>query len=142
MTRTSPPSLPLSGGCACGAVRFTATAPPTEVAWCHCRTCQRSVGAPAVAWASFPAGTVTWRGPLATWRSSDRAQRGFCGACGSSLAWLPDRAGMGPDLAVATFDAPEALAPTFSIWCGDRLPCTEGLDAHLPRSVDAGPDPA
>lgn len=137
---TPPDPTRLTGGCACGAVRFTASASPTEVAWCHCRTCQRSVGAPAVAWASFPAGAVTWRGPLSTWRSSDRAQRGFCAACGSSLAWLPDDPAKGPDLAVAAFDRPEALAPGFSIWCDDRQPWTAGLDAHLPRHPDGGPD--
>ncbi len=34
----------LSGGCACGAVRYRLLAPPMFVHCCHCRDCQRQVG--------------------------------------------------------------------------------------------------
>ena len=42
--------LPLEGGCLCGAVRYRISAEPHHAGYCHCRMCQRSAGAPVVAW--------------------------------------------------------------------------------------------
>ena len=39
----------LSGGCLCGAVRFTATDVPTEASVCHCEMCRRWSGGPGFA---------------------------------------------------------------------------------------------
>ena len=44
----SEPSLPLTGGCGCGAVRFEITAPLVSAVYCHCTRCQRRSGAGAV----------------------------------------------------------------------------------------------
>ena len=35
---------PLSGGCLCGAIRYTVSVPITELRACHCRDCQKSTG--------------------------------------------------------------------------------------------------
>lgn len=37
-------SLPMHGGCRCGKVRFTITAPPLLTMVCHCTGCQRMTG--------------------------------------------------------------------------------------------------
>lgn len=34
------PAFPISGGCACGAVRYRLNAPPLTVYLCHCKRCQ------------------------------------------------------------------------------------------------------
>ena len=44
-----------TGGCACGAVRFEVLGRRMVVADCHCRMCQRAVGAAFVTWASIRA---------------------------------------------------------------------------------------
>ena len=31
---------PMTGGCACGAVRYQLKNQPWDAGWCHCRTCQ------------------------------------------------------------------------------------------------------
>ena len=37
---------PLEGGCLCGRVRYRVMAAPLDGAYCHCRMCQKSSGAP------------------------------------------------------------------------------------------------
>jgi hypothetical protein len=39
-------TIPCSGGCACGAIRYESTAEPALMLHCHCRDCQRSSGGP------------------------------------------------------------------------------------------------
>jgi hypothetical protein len=39
------PEEPLTGACACGAVRFEITAPFSTAGYCHCKRCQRRSGA-------------------------------------------------------------------------------------------------
>ena len=76
--------LKLTGRCLCGAVTISATAVKPSVAVCHCDMCRR--------WASGPFMEVTCQNTvfegeesIGRIRSSDWAERGFCGKCGSNL---------------------------------------------------------
>ncbi len=73
------------GGCICGAVRFTVADAETEVGICHCATCRRWSG--GILFAIDCGDRVTFSGEenIATFRSSDWAERGFCKVCGASL---------------------------------------------------------
>src|ERR1700741_1769018 len=81
-------SKTLTGGCLCGQVRYRITAEPVEALYCHCRMCQRAHGAPVIAWLTVPfeAFSVTGGSPTA-YRSSAKAFRHFCSACGTPLTW-------------------------------------------------------
>jgi hypothetical protein len=75
----------LEGGCLCGAVRFVAAEAETHAHACHCRMCRRWGGGPAL---GVDAGAdIAWTGfeNVATYRSSDWAERGFCRVCGTHL---------------------------------------------------------
>ena len=63
-------SAVLTGRCFCGAIRFTASAEPFQVSWCHCKDCRRQTGAPAVVWAGFRTGEVAFEGTPKRRRSS------------------------------------------------------------------------
>ena len=39
------PEEPLTGGCACGTIRFQVTAPFKTAGYCHCKRCQQRSGA-------------------------------------------------------------------------------------------------
>ena len=74
------------GGCLCGAVRFEIKGPMRDVLICHCRQCRRQHGHPA-AFTNAPAERFEFleqRG-LSWYRSSEKAERGFCRECGSAL---------------------------------------------------------
>lgn len=77
---------PRTGGCLCGAVRFTATPTTHEVDACHCGMCRRWTGGVYMA---APCEGVTMEDEAATgvYRSSDYGERVFCKTCGSSLVW-------------------------------------------------------
>ena len=71
-----------TGHCACGAVTFTAGA-PDHYGVCHCGMCRRWAGGPMMA---VNCGTdVAFSGDVAIWVSSEWAERGHCGACGTVL---------------------------------------------------------
>jgi hypothetical protein len=42
-----------AGGCLCGNVRYEATGPASNLCFCHCTSCRRSAGSPAVPWGTF-----------------------------------------------------------------------------------------
>ncbi|KAK1671157.1 Mss4-like protein [Colletotrichum godetiae] len=43
-TGEDPSIFPLTGGCACGNIRYSLNAPPMVVHCCHCTSCQRETG--------------------------------------------------------------------------------------------------
>ena len=128
------------GGCLCGALRYSAGKPPIDAAYCHCRLCQRSSGAPVLAWASFPADAFAYRkGSPSRYRSSPGAHREFCPTCGTQIAFRDQKTAATVDVNMATLDDPASLKPEYHIWTGSRIPWFDTTD-DLPRYEDAGPD--
>ena len=71
----------------CGRLRYAAR-DPIDAGYCHCRMCQRSSGAPVLAWVSFPVAAFAWEaGAPSVYQSSDRGQREFCPSCGTQLVF-------------------------------------------------------
>jgi hypothetical protein len=112
-----------TGGCMCGAVRYQLTGAGTNLCYCHCASCRRAAGAPAVPWGTFArdAFSVT-RGHLAEYRSAPPVLRGFCAQCGTSLTYRHERRAAEIDVTLASLDDPGALAPTMHVWVSDKLP--------------------
>jgi hypothetical protein len=103
----------LEGGCACGAVRYRATAAPRASMICHCRDCRRAAAAPAVAWLTFARADVAIvAGAPAAFASSPPVRRGFCAACGTPLTYehtgRPDEI----DVTTCSLDDADAAPPT------------------------------
>lgn len=74
-----------SGGCLCGAVRFTAE-PKSAMGACHCGQCRKWSGGVFMA-VQVTGLSVESPQALAYYPSSDHAERGFCRTCGASLVW-------------------------------------------------------
>lgn len=125
----------LTGGCTCGAVRYRLGGTPFDCGWCHCTTCQRVSGAPAMVFASVKAGEwVVTEGSEHIRRipSSSFAERLFCGQCGTPLGIdyeiQPDTF----DFTVPTLDDPAAIAPGFHIFWASKVPWFDPGD-DLPK---------
>ena len=128
-------SSDLTGGCACGAVRYEVRSEPFDTGWCHCRICQRVSGAPAMVFSSVPVGDMVFtQGAelVKRFRSSSFGQRSFCGACGTPFSMEVDHQPETVDFSVATLDAPERVAPGFHIFWGSRVGWFDPGDG-LPR---------
>ena len=98
------------GGCLCGAVRYRIEAEPEDVAYCHCRMCQRASGNVSLAMKNVKKAEVSWEREPDYYVSSPIARRGFCSTCGTSLTFeFPDSENM--DLIVGSFDDPSHFVP-------------------------------
>ena len=129
------PDAPLTGGCACGAVRFEVTAPFDTAGYCHCKRCQRRSGA---LWSlngfvqstgfALTQGTVDVR----TWRPEDGSPKSFCATCGGHVfGGNPD----GPFVVVrlGAVDGDPEIRPQWHAWT-ESAPDWEPLpDDGLPR---------
>ena len=98
----------VTGGCACGAVRYRAVLKPGGLHACHCGTCRRIAAGPYL---GVDAASLTFENEAATarYRSSDWASRIFCPTCGSALAWVLEGGGH-ITLAAFTLDDPPDFA--------------------------------
>ncbi len=125
-------TLPMTGGCLCGAVRYEATELPSRVPYCHCRMCQRWSGSAMVVTARFPREAVTFsQGQPKIYKSSDYAERGFCTNCGTPIVFRI----VGLDtiyISVGTLDHPEDAPPTHHTCIESKIPWLH-IDDDLPR---------
>lgn len=125
--------MTMSGGCQCGAVRFTVEGELGRASICHCRMCQKAFGSffgPLVS-----ASGLRWtRGAPRRFQSSNRARRGFCQACGTPLTFEPDD---GPvEVAIGAFDSPAAIRPAIQHDLRARMPWLNQL-CDLPARTAA-----
>ena len=132
----------LSGGCACGAVRYESTAELMLSGHCQCRACQYASGTGHASHAMVPKEALTIQGELRFWDSpadsGNIVGRGFCPQCGSPV--LSRNSGM-PDhlfLRAASLDDPSRFVPTMLVYTGRAQPW-DRVDPEL-MSFETQPD--
>ena len=131
------------GGCLCGAIRYRATGPTIFVAYCHCRSCTMSSGAPLVGWATFEKDGFSFiKGSPTERASSPPVRRTFCATCGSPLTYTHSERADQIDVTLATIDDPTGLAPMCHVWVSEKRPWL-AIGDELPRFAQwPGSDPA
>jgi hypothetical protein len=124
-----------SGGCLCGAVRFTASGEPMNVRFCHCTRCQQAMGSPFFARALFPRVAIRLQGATESYPSSDRIVRVFCPACGTRI--MAERVdGSAAGLALTLFDDPAPWSVECHMFVADKaawLKIGDGLPQFAER---------
>ena len=80
--------MSMTGGCLCGAVRFTLHQRPKQIDVCHCSMCRKFSGGIELGLDADPS-KIDWQGEdnIRVYASSEWAERSFCRICGSGLFW-------------------------------------------------------
>ena len=104
----------MTGGCACGRVRYTATIHDDDAYLCHCRMCQRATGSVSIAFKNVKQADVSWEREPDWYDSSPIAERPYCRECGTSLGFQFKEGSENMDLTVASFDDPSRFMPEAS----------------------------
>ncbi len=74
----------IEGQCLCGEVTARAIMSKPMMRACHCDMCRQHTSSMFMS-LGIDKGSLSFDGPVKTYRSSDWAERGFCGTCGSTL---------------------------------------------------------
>lgn len=111
------------GSCLCGAVTFEVAGSLSPPDACHCSQCRRWTGHFLVS-TDVPRAALKINGVerVCWFRSSEKARRGFCSACGASLFFDPiDREKHGwIGVAMGAFDLPTGTQLALHIFVAEK----------------------
>lgn len=102
---------PMTGGCACGRLRYTATIEDGDAYLCQCRMCQCATGSISIAFKNVNQSDVDWKREPDWYDSSPIAWRPYCRECGTSLGFQFKDGSDKMDLTIASFDDPSHFTP-------------------------------
>lgn len=127
--------LPITGGCACGRIRFTCTQLPLLMFQCHCKDCQRAVGglfAPNVWFASnhiqFETEPESY---VVKSEAGNTVHHEFCNQCGSPVGMRVEERAVARGIRASTLADSAWLKPDANIFMKNSYPW-EALDPDLP----------
>ena len=102
-----------TGGCLCGAVRYTVRGDPSHVGCCHCGDCRKRSGSAFMVYGHWPLEAFESTGEYATYHGDS-----FCPRCGSRLFMVEKDA---VEVCLGSLDdAPFELRPEAEIWIKRR----------------------
>ncbi len=131
---------PYSGGCACGAIRYTGTAEPTFSWNCHCRDCQRASGGGQCPVLYVPKSGLSIIGEPTYYElkaeSGNAVERGFCQTCGSPVCILAELVPELIGLWAGSLDDPNQFAPQANVWTVSA-PAWDCMSSTLPTCEHA-----
>ena len=111
----------LTGGCACGKVRYECSEKPLVQLLCHCRDCQRASGSAFGAALIVPTDRLTLSGAEPRYyevkaNSGRTMRRGFCQECGSPILVTRPETPMVVFLHASSLDDPSQFSPASEVW--------------------------
>jgi ubiquinone/menaquinone biosynthesis C-methylase UbiE len=128
-----------TGGCRCGAIAYTSTAPPSDITLCHCRACQQVSGSTYIPFTDVPTSAVQFTASmtLKTLKLSQAADRTFCTSCGSPITMVFKSSPQEISLAWGTvnLESLEAAMPKVKqhIFVEEKVPWESLPDDGAPR---------
>lgn len=131
----------MTGGCLCGAVRFTYDGPIGGAAYCHCEDCRKCTGSAfnvslAFEGVHFKVIAGTPKGYTKQADSGHELTRYFCPTCGSPIYTSspkhPDRV----YVKAGSLDDPTFVKPAYQSWTRSSVPWAE-IDPKLPSHEKA-----
>lgn len=127
---------PFSGGCRCGAIRYSVSSEPRYMGNCHCRDCQQATGGSHLSAVGVKAADFKLEHGEPKWFTSPadkghEMRRAFCDDCGSPVFLVNGAAENFMVLYAGSLDDPSGYEPAIDIyvksaqpWCllNDALP--------------------
>ena len=130
-----------TGGCLCGAVRYTVTGAPVRAVACHCKFCQRRTGSAFIVsiWFDEKDTRIEGAGNLKTYEhKSDESGRWirlqFCKNCGTTLTHTAEYLPGKRSFSGGSFDDPNWVEIKRHIWLRSGR-----KDIELPEGVEKHP---
>jgi hypothetical protein len=133
-------NLPLSGGCACGAIRFTCASAPVATLNCHCKDCQRASGAPFASGVVVKSSDLKVQGTPGSYsvRASSGMQtsRAFCSSCGTPMFTQGESNSAFTSIRLPCLDNASEFKPMLDIWTSSaqQWVCLDPDIPHFPSS--------
>lgn len=133
----------MTGGCACGRIRYACAARPIVQLTCHCLDCQKASGSAFAAVMMVPSDRLTCTGAVPKHHSVEAASgrtmnREFCGECGAPLFIRKPELPMISFLHVNSLDDPSIFAPDMHFYTS-RMQPWERLSDDIPRYQRSAP---
>ena len=132
----------ITGGCLCGAVRFTVAGDPVTTRVCWCRLCQALGAGSGTVNVAFHSADVTIEGPttdyVSTADSGNVLHRRFCPTCGTPLFSQAEARMHLLFIRAGALDDPEVAKPAVTIWTS-AAPSWAEIATHLPATAAQPP---
>jgi hypothetical protein len=138
------PTLPLTGGCGCGAVRYEIKQPLVGAIYCHCTRCQRRSGSGASASAHLAAGSLeitAGEQHLRDWAPGGGFAKVYCGECGSAVLVRNPANGEIAMVRLGTIDGDPGVRPSARQFVAYAAAWEPIPDDGLPRYDERMPAP-
>jgi hypothetical protein len=129
-------TLPLTGGCGCGLVRFEIDAPLVAAGYCHCTRCQRRTGTAMQASARLAPGSLkvlSGEEHLRGWNAGSGLEKVFCGECGSAVFAREPANGAVSIVRLGAIDGDPGVRPMAHQFVAYAAPWEKIPDDGLPR---------
>ncbi|MES2471077.1 MAG: GFA family protein [Patescibacteria group bacterium] len=130
-------NLPITGGCACGKIRYESAAEAVAMLHCHCTDCQKWSGGPFSSYTVVPKETFKiTQGDLKFYLTDSagggKNHRGFCADCGSPIISLPDSAPSVTAVMTGSLDDSSWFNQQFDVWTSDAQ-SWDTMNPELPK---------
>jgi hypothetical protein len=134
----------LTGGCACGSIRYEASEAPILQIQCYCRDCQKASGSAFAEVVLVAADQLALSGTEPKYYSAKAdsgrtMNRGFCGDCGSPVLIRRPETPQIAFIQAGSLDDPSTFAPSVVVFTS-RAPSTAQIPTGIP-AFEKGPTP-
>ncbi|HEX4438238.1 MAG TPA: GFA family protein [Solirubrobacteraceae bacterium] len=129
-------TLPLTGSCGCGLVRFEIDAPLVAAGYCHCTRCQRRTGTAMQASARLAPGSLkilSGEEHLRGWNAGSGLEKVFCEECGSAVFARDPADGAVSIVRLGAIDGDPGVRPMAHQFVAYAAPWETIPDDGLPR---------
>ena len=129
-------TLPVTGHCLCGSVRYELTQPPLFAGYCHCTRCQRRTGSAAAASARIAHGSLrilSGQELVKGWSPPDGFTKFFCSNCGGALWSQSQKDPTVMSVRLGTFDTDPGVRPSYRQYVAYAAVWEPIPDDGLPR---------